>query len=194
MKCSNCKTGNAKRQRGLYRYDGSGLPDVFLKNVKWTRCDNCGETTVDIPRLSQLHRCIAWMVVMKNSYLTPEEMVFLRKMLGKRQGEMATILGIDQVALNRWERGKRTGRTKASDTLFRLAYLAYQDDEYTHKISESLRKPLMQYFGHIRDEARPLDARLDPARCSTESVVEKTLTSLLSGNAAGAGHARLAGQ
>lgn len=92
---------------------------------------------------------------MKNSLLTPEEMVFLRKMLRRKQGEMAELLGVNQVQLNRWERGTRRGRTKAADTLFRLIYVTLQDDEYTHEASQNVRNALLRYFGHIKAKAAP---------------------------------------
>ena len=113
MRCPQCKTGKPKLQKGPYHYTDSGLPNVYLKNVKWTVCPVCKEITVEIPRMGQLHRCLGWMVILKDSFLTGQEMIYLRKMLRKNQRQMAEILGVGQVALNRWERETRRGHTKA---------------------------------------------------------------------------------
>lgn len=175
MRCPNCNNGKMVSQKGLYHYIGCGLPNVYLKNVKWAVCQECKETTVEIPRMAQLHRCIGWLVLLKNSFLTGQEMIYLRKMLRKNQGQMAEMLGVGQVALNRWEREARKGHTKAMDTLFRMVYLALQEDEYTHEARQELREAFVKYFGHIKSEAAPLSAEIDPEVCSPKEIVETAL-------------------
>ena len=181
MRCDNCKAGKPKLQKGPCHYTGCGLPDVYLKNVRWTVCPECKDITVEIPRIGHLHRCIAWLIVVKNSYLTGQEMIYLRKMLRKSQREMAEVLGIGQVSLNRWEREKRSGHTKAMDTLFRMVYLALQDDEYTHDANQKIREALIKYFGNIKSEAVPLSAEIDPRTCSPEDVIDQALVPVISG-------------
>lgn len=180
MRCPYCKTGRPKPQKANYHYTGCGLPNVYLKNVKWTICPVCGEITVEIPWIAQLHRCIGWMVVLKNSFLTGQEMIYLRKMLRKNQREMAEILGVGQVALNRWERETRKGHTKAMDSLFRMVYLALQDDEYTHEARQSIREALVKYLGKIKSEPTPLTVEIDPEACSTAKIFESMLAPIIS--------------
>ncbi len=108
-------------------------------------------------------------------------MIYLRKMLRKNQREMSEILGIGQVSLNRWEREKRSGHTKAMDTLFRMVYLALQDDEYTHDANQKIREALIKYFGNIKSEAVPLSAEIDPRTCSPEDVIDQALVPVISG-------------
>lgn len=175
MRCALCNS-KLKSRKDSYHYTGCGLPNVFLKNVKWAKCDKCDEVTVEIPRVGQLHRCIASYVVVKNSFLTGQEMVFLRKMLRKTQKAMSEDLGVSQVVLNRWERGTRTGHTKAMDTLFRLVYLTLQDDEYTHEANQKIREALVKYFGNIKSEAVPLSVEIDPRTCTVAGIIENTIT------------------
>jgi putative zinc finger/helix-turn-helix YgiT family protein len=177
MRCSHCKKGTAKIQNTPYHFTECGLPDVYLINVKWTICMECKEATVEIPRMGQLHRCLAWLVVLKNSFLTGQEIVYLRKMLGRTQRDMASLLGIGEGVLNRMERGKRTGRSKAMDSYIRLAYVQLQDDEYTH----DLREALLKYLGHIKSDAAPLQAKIDSKLCRTQDIVETALASLIPG-------------
>lgn len=175
MRCPHCKTGKPRFKKGPYHYTGCGLPDVYLKNVKWTVCPKCEEITVEIPRMAQLHRCIGWLVILKNSFLTGQEMIYLRKMLRKNQRQMAEMLGVGQVSLNRWERETRKGHTKATDTLFRLVYLAMQDDEYTHEARQELREALVKYLGKIKSDPAPLSVKIDPKTCSSAAIFESAL-------------------
>lgn len=181
MVCSNCKVGRLKRQRGLYHYTESGLPDVFLKNVRWTLCEKCGAREVELPKLGQLHRCIAWSIVTKNMFLTGPEMIFLRRMLRKSQGEMASLLGVTQVALNRWEREKRKTHGKANDSLIRLLYLSLQNDEYTHEVNQQVRKTLAEYFSRIKAAPSKQQIQIDATHFSAREVVRSTVEHLSSG-------------
>jgi len=108
---------------------------------------------VRIPKVGQLLRCIAWHIVTKPSMLTGEEIVFLRKMLRKNQKEMAELLGLSQVVLNRWETGARQGHAAANDSKIRFVYLTLQRDEYTERINEGIWEMLHRLFGKTRREA-----------------------------------------
>ena len=177
MQCPQCKIGKPRPQRRPYHYLGSGLPDVYLKNVKWAICSECKEITVEIPRIGQLHRCIAWLIILKKSFLTGQEMIFLRKTLRKNQREMAESLGVSQVSLNRWERESRRGHTKALDSYFRMVYLQLHDDDYTHELRQSIREALVRYFAQIKkSEPISLSARIDPQACSPQKIIESTLS------------------
>lgn len=178
MRCSECGS-TVRRQKGPYRYVGCGLPDVYLKNVKWSKCDGCQDVTVEMPRVGQLHRCLASYVVFKDSFLTGPEIVFLRKMLRKTQRAMAKDLGVSEVALNRWENGAR-GHTKAMDTFLRLFYLTLQDDEYTHEVNQRLREKIVTYFGSIKkSEPQRLSIEIDPRTCSVEDVIRTAISERL---------------
>ncbi len=185
MRCDNCGSNKMKRQAGLYHYIGSGLPNVCLKNVKWARCEQCKDIHVEIPRIGQLHRCIAYYVVLKDTFLTGQEIVFLRKMLGKSQRAMAKDLGVSEVSLNRWEKENR-GHTKAMDTLFRMVYLGLQDDEYTHEANHKIRETTIKYFGNIKkSEPQSISVEIDPKTCSVSEIYENAmgLSSLSATNA-----------
>jgi|WetSurMetagenome_2_1015567.scaffolds.fasta_scaffold258910_2 putative zinc finger/helix-turn-helix YgiT family protein len=178
MQCPKCKIGNVKLQKGPYRYSESGLDHIVLKNIRWWECAVCQGSEVEIPRIGQLHRCIAWIVVTNPSLLTGPEIVFLRKQLCKNQKEMAETLGIKQVVLNRWETGARKSHSKANDILLRLSYLILQDDEYTNKIDGKQRAQLFTYFGSIKDRAAPSERRIDPNRCDPKEIIQNSFLNL----------------
>ncbi len=176
MLCPQCRKGKPKVRKGAYHYLGSGLPDVYLTNVKWSVCPECKEVIVEIPRIGQLHRCLAWLIILKKSFLTGQEMIFLRKMLRKNQRQMAESLGVSQVSLNRWERETRPGHTKAIDSYFRMVYLQLHDDEYTHQLRQEIKEALVKHFANIKKSAPvALSARIDPQLCSPAKIIDEML-------------------
>jgi DNA-binding transcriptional regulator YiaG len=152
----------------------------MLENVKWWKCGSCGATEVEIPRIGQLHRCLGWMIVTKSSLLTGPEIIFLRRLLGKSQKDLADYLGINQVILSRWETELRKSHSKANDKILRLTYIALKDDEYSHKVSCELNRVLMKYFGHINQQANPVRAKIDPQNCEAQKVFDHSF-SLIAG-------------
>jgi putative zinc finger/helix-turn-helix YgiT family protein len=177
MRCDNCGSNKMKQQKGPYHYTGSGLPAVYLKNVKWSKCEQCNDIQVEISKIAQLHRCIAYYVVLKDTFLTGQEIVFLRKMLRKNQRAMAKDLGISEVSLNRWEKENR-GHTKAMDTLFRMVYLSLQDDEYTHEANRKISEATIRFFGNTKkSEPESISVEIDPKTCSVSEIFENAMGS-----------------
>ena len=188
MLCDNCKKANLRTQKRLYHYTESGLPVIYLKNVKWSECPACHAREATLPRVGQLHRCVAWRIVTKPSMLTGEEIVFLRKMLRKNQKQMAELLGLSQVVLNRWETGARQGHAAANDSKIRLIYLTMQRDEYTGRINEKIWELLHRLFGKICRKSAPVEVRIDPAVCSPEQTASVEIEHLLHEQQVAASH------
>lgn len=178
MQCPKCKTVKAKLQKGPYHYSESGLSNIALKNIRWWKCPNCNGTEVEIPRIGQLHRCIAWIIVTQPSMLTGPEIIFLRKELRRNQKELAQTLGIQQVVLNRWETEARKGHSKANDRLLRLSYVMLQDDEYTHEVNREVRERLFKYFGQIKDCATLPEKQIDPNKCEPLEIIKSSLANI----------------
>lgn len=176
MYCDNCEKGkNLKRRKSLYHYTESGLPNIYLKNVEWYQCANCKARRVLLPRMSQLHRCIAWRLVTKPSLLSGAEIVFLRKMLHFNQSNFAkALLGIQPVVLCRWETGERKP-SRAHDKLIRFIYLDCQDDEYTREVHKELGKSLTMLFAEIAREVATPKMEIDPKKCAPAREVQDVL-------------------
>ena len=98
--------------------------------------------------------------------LTGEEIVFLRKVLRKNQKQLAELLGLSQVVLNRWETGARNGHATANDSRIRLVYLTMQQDEYTGRINQKVWEMLHLVFGKVGRKAEPVQLRINPANCA----------------------------
>ncbi len=176
MHCDNCeKRKQLKRRKSPYHYTESGLPNIYLKNVEWYQCPNCQSRRVLLPRMSQLHRCIAWRLVTKTSTLSGAEIVFLRKVLHFNQVKFAkALLGVQPVVLCRWETGERNP-SRANDKLIRFIYLTSQDDEYTREVHKELGKGLTELFADIAREVDTPKVEIDPGECSPAREVQDAL-------------------
>ena len=116
-KCDKCRTP-MMQERGNHLYDSSGL-QVTLVDVKINKCPECGNSGVAIPRIAQLNRAIAAVVVHKKGRLSFSEVRFLRKILGWSSADFAETVGVDATTVSRWENGKQTIGPQA-DRLLRM--------------------------------------------------------------------------
>src|SRR5688572_4662111 len=117
MKCFSCG-GRMVASRESYDYRSCGLP-VTLQDVRVSRCEECGEHEVSLPRIEELHRLIARNVIRKPTRFSPEEIRFLRKWLGYSGADLAETMGVTVEQVSRWENGKRDIGAPA-DRLLRL--------------------------------------------------------------------------
>ncbi len=106
MNCGYCGKSGCTEKREQHVFVESGLKNVTLANVPVRRCDSCGEVEVLIPRLPELHRLLAEMLIRKESNLAAEEFRFLRKHLGYSSSDFAKKLGVTPETISRWESGK----------------------------------------------------------------------------------------
>jgi putative transcriptional regulator len=173
MVCDACKSGRLKRGAGLYHYTESGLPNIYLKNVDWQGCPKCGGRRVVIPRMGQLHRCIAWRLVTQPALLSGDEITYLRKMLRVNQGEFAKALNVTQVTLSRWEHGRKHSRE--SDLLIRMVYIGCKNDEYTEALHKELWKLLSQKLPDLQSKHEPDTITIDPDQCDPAKEVADLL-------------------
>ena len=106
MKCAECGA-DLKTIATTHRYAESGLPDVILHGVEVRRCRGCAEEEVAIPNIAGLHRCIAEILVRRNSALSGAELRFLRQFLGHSSKDFAKILGVAAETVTRWQTAGR---------------------------------------------------------------------------------------
>lgn len=82
QKCYSCGGEMTVMGTGRYHYTESGLPDVDIASMNWIACLECEERVVEIPKVKQLHQCIAWALITRNASFGADERYFLRKHLG----------------------------------------------------------------------------------------------------------------
>lgn len=118
MKCLECG-GPMKSTRENHQDVEGGLPYVVLMNLEVMVCQNCGEKEYMIPRIEDLHRLLARVVINKPGRLTGDEIRFLRTHLGYSSGDFARRMGVTIEQVSRWEHEK-SAMSATAERLLRL--------------------------------------------------------------------------
>ena len=127
MKCIECG-GAMKKIQGDYRYLESGLDDIVLGNITRYKCSKCGEEEVAIPSTDDLHKLIAFILILKPTPLMGKEVKYLRKMLGYTSEKFAEALGVTRVSISRWENSGLEMKPDR-DKHIRLFFFSKKSDE-----------------------------------------------------------------
>lgn len=122
MVCPRCKKAQTPKV-GEHHYVESGLTNVWLRGVEILQCA-CGEETVSIPRILELHKVIGKTLLEQGNQLSGQEIRFLRKHMGIKALDFAARLGVDKATLSRWENDKEKP-SELADRLIRLVYAAH---------------------------------------------------------------------
>jgi len=104
MRCIQCKDEIMRTDRITnYHYIESGLPNVVLRNIKVRTCPNCGDRLITIPKMPELHKLLANLLIMKEERLASPEIRFLRKYLGWSQRDFASKFHTSVSRVSKWE-------------------------------------------------------------------------------------------
>lgn len=135
----NCECGGklSEKRLKLYRYAESGLPNVFLMNIKVAVCKKCGETYPIIPSILSVHENIAEAIALKPVTLTGADIRFLRKQLGMSAARWATYLKMDKSSVSRLENAHNPV-SRQTDALARLLYFRLLEEKENRHISENI--------------------------------------------------------
>lgn len=104
----------------MYHYRESGLPNVYLQDG-YREVQTAYGPSVVIKDVESLHRALAIMLVNERPHLTGPEVRFIRRYLEKTQAELASLLGVEEQSVRRWERLARV--PKPADRALRLLFL-----------------------------------------------------------------------
>lgn len=145
---------------------GVGIPKVFLLNG-YRREGEGDLASIAYEDLEGLYRAIARAVALSTHDLTPGEVRFLRKRLGKSQEEFGKIVGKTNQTVAKWEKGEAS--VPAGDgKLLRLAWLAMFDPSQllgaTRRLieCESCVRESLYVFEFSGKEWRQTEAENDP--------------------------------
>jgi putative transcriptional regulator len=138
MKCAECGSDQMTVERSaVIRYDAGGLHHVTLQGVETRRCAVCGDESIKIPRIGQLHRVLADYLIRQPRLLLGIEIRFLRTHLGLSTQDFAHRLGVTRETVSRWENDKeRMG--EPSDHLLRALVTSHQPTE-NYAVDDLLR-------------------------------------------------------
>jgi putative zinc finger/helix-turn-helix YgiT family protein len=156
--CTVCGGAMGNRKSTMdkpYRYEMSGLDNVFLAGIEVRFCSGCGVEVPIIPRMAELHQKIAKFLLSKQDLLNGKEIKFLRKNAGIPQNEFAALIEIDASHLSRVENGKTDNLGAATDKLARAVVLAAGN-------GEDLRKMLLEIaHGRLKERKAVFTIRRD---------------------------------
>lgn len=104
-----------------YHYVGSGIRNVYLVGITYYVCPACQKHAAEIPAVNQLHSALARALVRKPSPLSGLEVRFLRKRLGKKAIDFASIVSLTPEYLSHIENSSDP-IDPSRDKLVRLIY------------------------------------------------------------------------
>ena len=126
--CLNCDGALEIVADQPYRYRESGLDQVWLTGLTQYRCGKCGEMSVELPCVDELHLLIGRSIVCKRELLTGPEVRFLRKEIGIKSKEMAALLSIEPETYSRWENGRQV-LDACHDKSLRMIYVMQASEQ-----------------------------------------------------------------
>jgi putative transcriptional regulator len=121
-----------------YHYKESGLDYVWLIGVLQYKCKKCGDKSVEIPCINELHLLIGKDIVCKKQLLIGAEVRFLRKEIGMKSKEMAAALSIEPETYSRWENDKRQVEA-CHDKSLRMIYVMNASESTGKVLSQGSR-------------------------------------------------------
>lgn len=128
MKCDECGGQLAVKRNAVRRYSIGGLPHIELHGVEVTTCNKCGQESIAVPRVGQLHKVLAASILRLHRKLAPTEVRFLRKHIGLSGNEFAQRMGVTRETISRWENGNLSISALA-DRLVRLLVVSHKPSE-----------------------------------------------------------------
>lgn len=113
----------------MYKYTGSGLDGIYLKNG-YTIVETSYGPGVKIHNVEGLHRAIAADIVSQKKPMTGHQFRFLRKEQDLVQEEAAALFRVDAQTIANWEKKGSEPVPGASDVAMRAWYSAYIHANY----------------------------------------------------------------
>jgi YgiT-type zinc finger domain-containing protein len=104
IRCSVCEKGVLREKRADQDLSPLLGLNVVVCGAPALVCSHCGETTVMGDVLEQVSLDLA-ASILRQEKLAPDEIRYLRKLLGYRQEDLADKLGVTRATVNRWEKG-----------------------------------------------------------------------------------------
>lgn len=103
-----------------FRYTACGLDNVFLLNGFRLRSTPYGRA-FSIDNIDGLHLAIGRLLIREKKTLSGKEIRFLRHEMRLSQSRLATLLGVDEQSVARWEK-EQVGISGPADKMIRLLY------------------------------------------------------------------------
>ncbi len=126
--CTKCGSQMRVESSATHQYTECGLSNVLLIGVTVRLCEKCGNRSVVIPKVTELHRGIAHRLAEQSQRLAAEEIRFLRKYLGWSGADFAHYFGVTPETVSRWENSSKS-MSATSERLLRICVLKFEPVE-----------------------------------------------------------------
>ncbi len=141
--CYSCDSKKKlKKIKATIKYDFGGAPFVTLKDIPQLKCDDCGETFTEIPKISSLHKMIAELTAIHQpGLLSGDQIRFIRKYLGHSTEDYADIIKMNPKTLSRIENDKQKHSESIDKTIRTHALIKAPDRNYEEIINFIRNEP-----------------------------------------------------
>lgn len=132
--CMICGSSNLEHDFITHRAEEFGLRSVEFLNTPLSRCRDCGDEALQIPRYGKVARQIRDRLCALKRVFYGDEFALLRRELNLTAQELARRIGVSPVTISRWEQD-HVAVQQAADRVVRswtLAALGYQWREIDH--------------------------------------------------------------
>lgn len=147
MNCEYCNKEMEIIKQENYRYEESGLNNVYLPIAELYYCKECQLKLLRVEKILLLHKAIARAIVLQPVPLNGNDIRFLRAERGLKAKELAKLLRVDIATVSRWETNAQELRPQ-SDALIRTTYaLLYQEQE-----QKPFPEPVTQKFASVKTQ------------------------------------------
>lgn len=115
-------TQDSDNQRPFH-YKGCGLDNIYLLNGFTFHTEEDEEQSISFEDLEGLHTAIGMHIIKYVRKLDGKEIKFLRKEMEATQSMLASLLGVTEDTVRRWEKGDSIN--EPADRLIRLLYIEH---------------------------------------------------------------------
>lgn len=137
----------------MYHYKESGLDNVTLVNGYYEE-DTAYGRMVSFDNIEGLHKAIGKWLVKLPRPLNGAELRFLRHELDLSQKGMATMLGVAEITVRRWERNLDKPLPPTPDRYLRVAYSSWTDERESIRELVGMLAEMDQVDAKAREEVR----------------------------------------
>jgi len=159
MLCPRCGT-SMNQCREDYRYQESGLGNIWLVGCEVWKCDACRNAFAVLPDARLAAREIARILILQPYRLDSRSIHFCRKLLGMTALQLGIRLGVHRVEVSRWE-NDRANIDPFNDFKLRLTLVDHIFSSCPPRVRDEVT---LQTVAMMRREYNPV------ADVSTESI------------------------
>ncbi|WP_305843184.1 helix-turn-helix domain-containing protein [Photobacterium leiognathi] len=121
----------------MHHYTESGLDNIYLVNG-YEVTEEDGEEYISYTNFDGIQQAIAVAICNQKSWMTPQQLKFIRKEFNLSQSALGLLLYCDRQSIARWEKGETDIPALADITLRALYLESIQEESHVRLTIDSL--------------------------------------------------------